>query len=97
MADFNPSQNAAFGKVIAKSWSDEAYKEKLLSDPRSALADVGVDLPEGVEITIAEQTADNVHIVLPPKPEGGALSAEALQSVSGGFCSCCCSSSAWGN
>lgn len=96
MDDSNPTQNPVFGKVIAKSWSDDGYKQQLLNDPRSALSEMGVDLPADLEITVSEQKPGELHLVLPPKPASGELSTESLQSISGGFCSCCCSSSAWG-
>ena len=57
---------------------------------------MGVDLPADLEVTVSEQKPGEVHLVLPPKPESGPLSTEALQTVSGGFTSCCCSNTSWG-
>ncbi len=34
-----------FAKVLARAWSDDAYRAKLLSDPRAALKEVGVTIP----------------------------------------------------
>lgn len=88
---FSDAQRVALGKVVARSWSDEVYKSKLLGDPRSALAEAGIDLPEGVAVTVTERKADELHIVLPPNPGEveGALGDDELRAVAGGFCSCC--------
>ena len=79
----------ALGKVIARSWDDAGYKARLLSDPRAALAEAGVDVPGGMEITVSEQQPGALHLTLPPRPEDeGVLDEEALEAVSGGHCSC---------
>lgn len=33
-------------KIIAKAWSDPEYKAPLLSDPKSVIAEYGIDLPD---------------------------------------------------
>ncbi len=72
-------------KAIARAWADEAYKAKLLADPHSALAEAGVEIPEGVTVKIVENTADIVHLVLPAMPaNAGELSADELDKVAGG-------------
>ena len=57
--------DVAFGKVIARSWSDEAYKERLLAQPREVLAEAGIRLPEGVEVVITEDRPEQWNLVLP--------------------------------
>ncbi len=84
MAD--PRQD--YAKVVARAWSDEAFKAQLLSDPAAALKEVGVAVPEGVEVKVVENTATLFHLVLPPRPDEE-LSDEALDKVAGGtgiFC-----------
>ena len=89
------AQRAAYGKVIARAWSDDAYKGRLLDDPRTTLSEAGIQVPEDVEVSVTEQKAGELNLVLPPKPAEGEVSDEMLQSVAGGFCSCCCGE-AWG-
>lgn len=36
-----------FGKVVARAWADEGFKQKLRSDPKSALSEFGIDLGSG--------------------------------------------------
>ena len=90
MAQSPDAQQVAYGKVIARSWDDDAYKSKLLSDPRTVLADAGINVPADVDITITEQQPGQMNLVLPAKPVEGEISDDALQTVAGGFTSCCC-------
>jgi hypothetical protein len=78
------ASRAKYGKVVAKAWSDGAFKAKLLSNPQSALAELGYQMPAGVRIEVVEDTATTRHLVLPPRPDGE-LSDEALEKVSGGL------------
>jgi hypothetical protein len=38
-------QNKQMQQIIAKCWSDEAFKEKLVADPHATLAAEGVHIP----------------------------------------------------
>ena len=83
------TREALLGKVIARSWDDEDYKARLLSDPRAVLAEAGLDVPSGVEITVSERQPGTLHLTLPPKPAGeGTLDEKALEAVSAGYTSC---------
>ena len=85
------ARQALLGKVIARSWDDDDYKARLLSDPRAVLAEAGLDVPSGVEVTVSEQKPGTLHLMLPPKPAGeGTLDDKALEAVSGGHCTCAC-------
>lgn len=55
-------------KVIAKAWSDEGFKQKLIANPRTALNEEGVKTPSGVQLHVVENTDKVQYIVLPPKP-----------------------------
>ncbi len=70
-------------KAIARAWTDEAYKAKLLADPHAALAEMGVKVPAGVTVKVVENTADTHHLVLPMRPDGE-LSDEDAERLAGG-------------
>ncbi len=70
-------------KAIARAWTDAAYKARLLSDPHTALAETGVEIPAGTKIKVVEDTADTRHLVLPLKPEGE-LSDQEIEQLAGG-------------
>ena len=81
--------NAKYGKAVARAWTDADYKEKLLDDPPAALAEVGIEVPAGVNVNVAEVDAENVQLVLPPAPEGEIAEDETLKSATGGVQSMC--------
>ena len=76
--------NAKYGKAVARAWTEADYKAKLLDDPRAALAEVGIEVPAGVNVNVAEVDAENVQLVLPPAPEGE-VTDESLHAVTGGW------------
>ena len=79
-------QGKQYGQLIAKAWSDEEFKARLLANPKDAMAEVGMDVPEGVEIEVVESTQEKVYLIIPPKPDGE-LSDDDLDKVSGGLLS----------
>ena len=81
------AMRASYGKVVAKAWSDEGFKSKLLTNPGAALAEAGIDVPAGVTVNVVENTSNTMHLVLPQRPEGE-LSDEVLDKVAGGGSQC---------
>jgi hypothetical protein len=74
--------------VVARAWSEEAFKERLLAEPGAVLREQGLEIPAGVDVRVIEDTAEAVHLVLPPRPTSvkGDLSDEELERVAGGYC-----------
>jgi hypothetical protein len=72
-------------RLIAKAWTDEGFRRRLLSDPGATLKDEGVDLPAGREVRVLEDTDKVVHYVLPAKPKELELSDDLLDQVAGGL------------
>ena len=71
--------------MIAACWKDDALKQRFLSDPHAILAEHGMDVPEGINVNVVENTDTTVHVTLPPAPEGHAdLSDEELENAAGG-------------
>ena len=79
------SWRASYGKVIAKAWSDAAFKARLLHDPHAALSEAGVEVPAGITVKVVENTSDTMYLVLPQRPPEGELTEEALDKVAGGL------------
>gem|GEM_PF-760869 len=71
-----------WGKLIAQCWADEAFKQRFIADPAAVMKEAGLEVPEGVEFKVAENTDKVQYILLPEKP--GELSDEQLDGVSGG-------------
>jgi hypothetical protein len=82
-----PDNDTAIGKIIAKAWRDPAFKAELIANPAAALKAEGVDVPDGMAVTVLENSDNQFHLVLPPVPTGE-LSDEALVVVAAGYCKC---------
>lgn len=84
-----PENKTALGadplsQIIERAWSDAAFKQKLLSNPKEAAAEMGAKLPEGIEVKVWENSATVEHIVLPANPVETELSEMELEAVAGG-------------
>jgi nitrile hydratase len=53
------------------SWyKSEAYRARVVREPRAVLAEFGLELPAGTEIVVHDTSAESRHMVLPVRPEG---------------------------
>ena len=93
-ADSPPPQGAAdralqlgLAKAIARSWRDPAFRDQLEADPNGALADLGVEVPEGVDIRVVPE--GTVVLPIAEAPSGDqeaaarAIAEEALANLLG--------------
>ena len=72
--------------LIAACWKDDALKQRFLSDPHGVLAEHGMDVPEGMNVNVVENTDNTVHVTLPAAPvELAELSDEELENAAGGI------------
>ena len=51
-------------KVVAKAWTDPAYKAKLLSDGTAAIAELGFKGPQGEHMVVLENSPAVHHVVV---------------------------------
>jgi len=59
----------SYSKIIAKSWSDAAFRRKFLSDPKTVLREHGIEIPDSVQVSAKEGTgAGRITLELPPRP-----------------------------
>jgi hypothetical protein len=71
-------------KLIAKALKDPKFREELKKDPAAAIEkEFGVKVPAGVKVKIVEDSADSVHLVLPPA-KSEEISDKDLDKVAGG-------------
>lgn len=75
---------AAEAKIAARAMEDEDFRAKLLADPKAAVAEAtGLEFPAEVNIVVHEETADTLHMVIPPAiPDE--LTDDQLEAVAGG-------------
>ena len=86
----NPQEQEAmkqWGQVVTRAWSDETFKQRLLSDPGTVLAEAGLPVPPNLTVQVHEATPTKLHLVLPPPPpagQRGELTDADLDLVAGG-------------
>jgi nitrile hydratase len=59
-----------------------AYRSRVVREPRSVLAEFGLDLPDEVEIAVWDASAETRYLVLPRRPEGDLTEEELVARVS---------------
>ena len=73
----------ALDAILSRAATDKAYREKLKTDPASAIQEEsGLNVPEDFDIRFVENEAD-MTVVLPDF-QSEEISDEALESVAGG-------------
>ena len=51
-------------------YKSEAYRSRVVRDPRSVLREFGLELDEAVDITVWDASAESRYLVLPVRPPG---------------------------
>ena len=73
-------------EIVQKAHVDAEFRQSLLSDPKSTICDeLGISMPESMNIEIHESDMQTVHLALPPDPN---LTEEQLEAISAGLCCC---------
>ncbi|MGB8698077.1 MAG: NHLP leader peptide family RiPP precursor [Thermosynechococcaceae cyanobacterium] len=52
-------------RILLKSAQDPAYKARLLQEPKAVLQDEGIAIPTSAELTLLENSPQQLYIVLP--------------------------------
>ncbi len=75
------------GRLTSRAASDADFRRRLIDDPHAAVRDeLGIALPTGVTMTVVEETANHLYLVLPRTPgdAAGDLTDAQLAGVAGG-------------
>ncbi|WP_138759042.1 nitrile hydratase subunit alpha [Modestobacter altitudinis] len=51
-------------------YKSEAYRSRVVRDPRGVLAEFGVELPAGTSVAVWDASAESRYMVLPRRPDG---------------------------
>ena len=54
--------------VVERAWLDSTFRERLMNSPRPALAEMGVHVPDGVDIEVLAETDSKMYLTLPQAP-----------------------------
>lgn len=55
-------------EIISRAWSDDAFRSQLETDPKAALAAVGLDVPSDFNVIVENEPTDVLHLTVPSKP-----------------------------
>lgn len=83
-----PRQKRQWGRVVARAWDDDGFRQRLLDEPESVLREEGIDVPPDVAVQVIEgDTADAAEeepcFWQPPSPTDDDLTADDLGLPSG--------------
>jgi nitrile hydratase len=63
-------------------YKDPAYRSRIVREPRTLLAEMGLELEQDIEIRVWDSSAENRYFILPQRPEGTeSLSEEELAAL----------------
>jgi len=69
------TQQKQWGRIVAKAWTDEGFKSRLLSEPGAVFQEHGIDVPADIQVKVVQgtdkvlQDTGNIrHFTLPPAP-----------------------------
>ena len=81
-------QQDQLADLFAACWKDAGVKQRFMADPKAVLAEYGMDVPDGMDVNVVENTDNTVHITIPAPPMAldgyEEMSMEELSNVAGG-------------
>ena len=72
-----------WSQLVAKAWSDEKLRERLISDPKAVMEENGLPTPPGIDVRVVENTENVIYLPLAAKPSQAELSEEDLSLAVG--------------
>ena len=78
-------QKNKLAALFAACWKDETLRSRFMREPKVVLREHGMDVPEGLDVRVVENTDDQIHITMPARPEDvDSLSDADLSAAAGG-------------
>ncbi|WNZ43916.1 NHLP leader peptide family RiPP precursor [Leptolyngbya boryana CZ1] len=76
-------------QLISQAMQDAGFRDRLLTNPKTVLAEQGLNIPDTVQIQVMQETTTQFYLVLPasestPPPDGSAISEQELEAIAGG-------------
>lgn len=70
MSKLQEEMRKKWAQVVAKAWTDEKFKKKLMEQSGQVLKEHGIEASSGQHFKIIEDTKTTRYLVIPSKPEG---------------------------
>jgi Nitrile hydratase, alpha chain len=70
-------------EALERVWSDEALKNRLISDPKPVLSEFGLEIPDTISVQIHENSATVMNFVLPAQAALEGIDPEAADPIIG--------------
>jgi len=71
--------------LVGKARKDPAFRRELIRDPKGVVSrEFGVNLPQGFDVKVLQETSGSLYLVLPAAAEEHELSDQLLEAVAGG-------------
>ena len=51
-------------RIVMRAWRDDDFKRSLLRDPRGALRELGIDVPDQLSLAVYDNTGATHHMVI---------------------------------
>lgn len=64
-----PGNSTLWNRIVAKAWTDDAFKKRLLADPVEVMREEGLELNREIRVSVVENTPGHIWLVLPRQPE----------------------------
>jgi hypothetical protein len=79
------NQIKSYEQLFEQVRTDEKFKQRFLQEPKSVLTEMGIEIPDSIEIEIHQDTPTLKHLVIPADDSSNELSESELQIVAGGI------------
>jgi hypothetical protein len=90
------SEELVWSRIVARAWCDEEFMQRLLSDPRAALAEHDLVVPSDMEVEVvlgAEVKVDDtdavLRLVLPESPPHDLIEEDLVEDAVAWYCGAC--------
>jgi Nitrile hydratase, alpha chain len=78
------NQIKSYEELFERVRTDEKFKQRFLKEPKIVLSEMGMKIPDSVEIEIHEDMPTLKHLVIPADTSSDRLSESELMMIAGG-------------
>jgi hypothetical protein len=89
-AIFTPAFGKIWSQIVARSWKDDIFKQRVIANPAEVLKEFGYHSNPKVKFKVIEERSSEhyTHLTLPAKPQSKDLEELELKMISAGSCGC---------